>query len=91
MANIPYKSIVEGAGYLSLGISIVVALLIGVGLGVYLYQIFDHIGFIFGGLALGIGAAISNVYKAYKKHARNFEEYEKEAQEIQNAIDKNSE
>ena len=91
MAKIPYKPIIEGAGYLSLGISIVVAILLGVGLGVYLYQMFGHIGFIFGGLALGIGAAISNVYKAYKKHARNFEEYEQEAKNIQNAIDKNSE
>lgn len=58
------KSVIDAANHLSLGISIVVAVLIGVGLGILLAKIYKPLFFV--GLAFGIAAAISNVYKAYK-------------------------
>ncbi|MDU7693486.1 MAG: AtpZ/AtpI family protein [Helicobacter sp.] len=62
-----YSKIIQGATALSLGISIVVALLIGVLIGIGLVKLFGHKWLIFIGLFLGLGAAISNVIKAYKK------------------------
>ncbi|MBZ7978490.1 AtpZ/AtpI family protein [Campylobacter sp. RM12654] len=58
------KSVIDAANHLSLGISIVVAVLIGVGLGILLAKIYKPLFFV--GLAFGIAAAILNVYKAYK-------------------------
>lgn len=62
------KTLVEAANHLSLGISIVVAVLIGVGLGLLLAKIYKPLFFV--GLAFGIAAAILNVYKAYKLLAK---------------------
>lgn len=58
------RTIIEAANHLSLGISIVVAILIGVGIGMLLAKIYKPLFFF--GLILGISAAILNVYKAYK-------------------------
>lgn len=58
------RTLVDAANYLSLGISVVVAILIGVGLGVLLAKLYKPLFFV--GLWFGIAAAILNVYKAYK-------------------------
>lgn len=58
------RTLVDAANYLSLGISVVVAILIGVGLGILLAKLYKPLFFV--GLGFGIAAAILNVYKAYK-------------------------
>jgi len=72
------KPIIEAADSLSLGISIVVAVLIGVGLGLLLRNITGISWLFFVGVAIGIAAAILNVYKAYSKQYQSFKELEKE-------------
>lgn len=59
--------IVEGAEQLSLGISMVVAVLIGVALGLGLKSLFGHTWLLFVGVFIGVAAAGLNVYRAYKK------------------------
>jgi ATP synthase protein I len=72
------KPIIEAADSLSLGISMVVAVLMGVGIG-YLLRSLTGIGLLFWiGVALGIAAAILNVYKAYSKQYKVFQELAKE-------------
>ncbi len=72
------KPIIEAADSLSLGISMVVAVLIGVGLG-WLLKNLTGIGWLFWvGVVIGIAAAILNVYKAYSKQQKVFEELAKE-------------
>lgn len=72
------KPIIEAADTLSLGISIVVAVLIGVGLGLLLRNLTGISWLFFVGVAIGIAAAILNVYKAYSKQYQSFKELEKE-------------
>ncbi|NPA74450.1 MAG: AtpZ/AtpI family protein [Epsilonproteobacteria bacterium] len=68
-----YGKIIEGAEQLSLGISMVVAVLIGVALGIGLKNLFG-IGWLFWiGVFIGIAAAILNVYKAYKKQKKELD------------------
>jgi len=72
------KPIIEAADHLSLGISIVVAIAMGVGLG-YLIRSLTDIGWTFFiGVFIGISAAILNVYKAYSKQYKEYEELAKE-------------
>ena len=72
------KPIIEAADHLSLGISMVVAVIIGVGLG-YLFRSITEIGWTFWiGVFIGIAAAILNVYKAYDKQKKDYEELAKE-------------
>ena len=72
------KPIIEAADHLSLGISIVVAIAMGVGLG-YLIRSLTDIGWTFFiGVFIGIAAAILNVYKAYSKQYKEYEELAKE-------------
>lgn len=68
------EPIVRGANELSVGISIVVAVLLGIGVGWGL-QWLSGVGWLFWlGVAWGIGAAILNLYKAYKRQLREAEE-----------------
>lgn len=68
------KPIVEGAETLSLGISMVVAVVIGIGIGLGLKQ-WTGIGWLLWvGIVIGLGAAFLNVFKAYSKQYRAFEE-----------------
>jgi ATP synthase protein I len=61
------KPIIEAADSLSLGISMVVAVLMGVGIG-FLLRSLTGIGWLLWvGVFIGIAAAILNVYKAYSK------------------------
>ncbi len=73
-----YKKIIEGAEALSLGISIVVAILIGVGLGYWLRNLFGQNWLLWVGVFIGVAAAILNVYKAYQKQKREFDELAKD-------------
>ncbi|WP_457597322.1 AtpZ/AtpI family protein [Hydrogenimonas sp.] len=69
------KKVVEGAYDLSLGISIVVAVLIGVGLGYGMRSLFGYEWLFWLGVFWGVGGAILNIYKAYRKQVKAFEEY----------------
>ncbi len=69
-----YGKIIEGAEQLSLGISIVVAILLGVALGIGMKSLFGIGWLLWLGVAWGIGGAILNLYKAYKKQMRELDE-----------------
>jgi len=72
------KPIIEAADSLSLGISMVVAVVMGVGIG-YLISNITEIKWTFWiGVFIGIAAAILNVYKAYSKQYKAYEELAKE-------------
>ena len=72
------KPIIEAADSLSLGISMVVAVFLGLGIG-WLLKHFTGIAWTFWiGVFIGIAAAILNVYKAYAKQYKEFEELAKE-------------
>ncbi|MDD2887168.1 MAG: AtpZ/AtpI family protein [Aliarcobacter sp.] len=58
---------------LSLGISIVAAIIIGFGIGYGLKQLTGYTWTLWLGIAWGIAAAIMNVYKAYKRAQKEFE------------------
>jgi len=72
------KPIIEAADSLSLGISIVVAILLGVGVGILLKNLTGITWLLWVGVFIGISAAILNVYKAYSKQYKEFEELAKE-------------
>ncbi|WP_297440892.1 AtpZ/AtpI family protein [Sulfurimonas sp.] len=72
------KPIIEAADSLSLGISMVVAVLMGVGIGWLLKRWTDIAWLFWVGVFIGIAAAILNVYKAYSKQYKEFEELAKE-------------
>lgn len=67
------KPIIEGAETLSLGISMVVAVLIGVAIGLGLKKLTGITWLLWVGVGIGIAAAIMNVYKAYSKQYKEFE------------------
>nr|WP_321265530.1 AtpZ/AtpI family protein [uncultured Sulfurimonas sp.] len=72
------KPIIEAADSLSLGISMVVAVAMGVGIG-YLLRSLTSISWLFWvGVFIGIAAAILNVYKAYSKQYKAYEDLAKE-------------
>lgn len=68
------RRVIEGAEGLSLGISIVVAVLLGVGLGILMKNAFGIGWLLWVGVFWGVGGAILNVYKAYKKQMKSLEE-----------------
>ncbi len=65
--------IIEGAEQLSLGISMVVAVLIGVAIGLGLKSLFGHTWLLFVGVFIGVMAAGLNVYRAYKKQVADLD------------------
>ncbi|BCZ16988.1 Arginine biosynthesis bifunctional protein ArgJ [Helicobacter sp. NHP19-003] len=69
-----FKPVVEGANALSLGISIVVAILLGIGVGYGLVKLTGIVWLFWLGVAWGVGAAILNVYKAYKQTKKELDE-----------------
>lgn len=71
--NTKIRSIIVGANGLSLGISIVVAIMLGVGAGILMQKIFKVAWVLFLGVFWGIAAAVLNVYKVYKAELRDFE------------------
>ena len=68
-----YRNVVEGIDALSLGISIVVAILLGVGIGLWLKNLFDAPWLLWLGVFWGVGGAVFNIYKAYKRELLEFE------------------
>lgn len=64
----------EGLQSLSLGISMVVAVVIGVGAGILLKNLTGITWLFWLGVVWGIGAAILNVYKAYEKLKKEMDE-----------------
>ena len=72
------KPIIEAADSLSLGISMVVAVAMGVGIGWLLKSLTGVAWTLWIGIAIGIAAAILNVYKAYSKQYKAYEELAKE-------------
>jgi len=68
------KPIIEGVDSLSLGVSMVVAVLMGVGIGIGLQKLFDVQWVLWIGVFIGVSAAGMNVYKAYKKQMKEFED-----------------
>ncbi|WP_120950878.1 AtpZ/AtpI family protein [Helicobacter sp. L8] len=68
-----FKRIVEGASVLSLGISIVVAILLGIAIGYGLKRLTGVAWLFWLGVFWGVGGAILNVYKAYKRAKRDLD------------------
>jgi F0F1-type ATP synthase assembly protein I len=68
------KKIVLAADGLSLGISMVVAVLLGVGLGLLMKNLFNTSWLLWVGVFWGVAAAILNVYKAYEKQKKSLDE-----------------
>ncbi|WP_457745663.1 AtpZ/AtpI family protein [Sulfurimonas sp.] len=72
------KPIIEAADSLSLGISMVVAVLMGVGIGWLLKRWSGEAWTFWIGIFIGVCAAILNIYKAYSKQYKEFEELAKQ-------------
>ncbi len=69
-----YKGVVTAVDGLSLGISIVVAILIGILIGIFLKNIFETPWLFWLGVFWGVGGAILNIYKAYKRQKSSLDE-----------------
>ncbi len=68
------KKVVDAADGLSLGISMVVAVLIGVAIGLGLKKLTGVSWTLWIGVFIGVGAAVLNVYKAYEKQKKSLDE-----------------
>lgn len=72
--ELKYKDALLAYSNATLGISIVVAVLIGVGIGYGLESLFGVRWLFWLGVVWGVCAAILNVFKAYKRQKREFDE-----------------
>ncbi|MGX2970901.1 AtpZ/AtpI family protein [Helicobacter sp. T3_23-1059] len=61
------QKIIDGAYDLSLGISIVVAVLLGLGIGYVMWRVSGILWLLWLGIFWGVAAAGLNIYKAYKR------------------------
>ncbi|WP_324737553.1 MULTISPECIES: AtpZ/AtpI family protein [unclassified Helicobacter] len=68
------QKIIHGAYDLSLGISIVVAILLGLGLGFLMQKLSGSVWLLWLGIAWGVGAAMLNIHKAYKRAQKEMQE-----------------
>jgi F0F1-type ATP synthase assembly protein I len=68
-----YKKFIDGAEQLSLGISIVVAILLGVGIGLLMRDWFEQDWLLWIGILWGIGGAGLNIKKAYEKQKKELD------------------
>jgi F0F1-type ATP synthase assembly protein I len=68
------RSFIEGAEQLTLGVSMIVAVVLGVGVGILMRDMTGIPWLFWLGVAWGLGAAGMNIYKAYTKHQRSFDE-----------------
>jgi len=73
-----FKKVVDAADGLSLGISMVVAVLIGIGIGLVLKSWTGATWTLWIGVFIGIGAAVNNVYIAYSKQKKSLDELAKD-------------
>ena len=85
------KKVIDAADGLSLGISIVVAVLIGVGLGYLLRKWFGYEWLFWLGVLWGIAAAVLNVYKAYVKQKASLDELANDPKYKQRSFDNDDE
>lgn len=83
------KPVIEGAESLSLGISMVVAVVIGVGIGLGLKKLTGIGWLLWVGVAIGIAAAFLNVFKAYSKQYKAFQELAKHPRYDPKTLSKN--
>ncbi|GAA9754742.1 AtpZ/AtpI family protein [Helicobacter pylori] len=68
-----YYKFIEGANYLSLGLSMVVAILMGVAIGYGLKKL-THVSWLFWlGVMGGVLTSFLNVYKAYNSMQKDYE------------------
>ncbi|MBD3825150.1 MAG: AtpZ/AtpI family protein [Epsilonproteobacteria bacterium] len=67
-----FKPIIEAADHLSLGVSMVVAILMGIGIGILLKKVTDVTWTLWIGVFIGIAAAILNVYKVYVQQQKEY-------------------
>ncbi len=72
------KPIIEAANHLSLGISMVVAVAMGVGIGFLLKNVTELAWTFWIGVLIGIAAAVLNVFKAYRRQQDVYNELAKE-------------
>jgi len=73
-----YRKFIEGAEHLSLGVSIVVAILLGVGIGLLMQSWFEQNWLLWLGVFWGVAGAGLNLKKAYDKQMKEFEELKKD-------------
>ena len=78
MAKINLGDVVKGAEQLSLGISIVVAIIIGSGAGYWIMKETGWTWTLFAGVAVGIAAAALNIKKAYDAQIKSLEQLKDE-------------
>ena len=67
------KPIIEAADSLSLGISMVVAVIMGVGIGLLIKSLSGVAWTLWIGVFIGVAAAFLNVYKAYSKQYKEMQ------------------
>ena len=82
-----YKDKIEALDSLSLGISIVVAILFGVGIGYWLKSLTGYTWTLWLGIFWGIGGAILNIYKVGKRAKKALDEEAKIRKDKLNLID----
>ena len=83
--ELKYKDAMLAYSNATLGISMVVAVLIGVGIGYGLESLFGVRWLFWLGVVWGVCAAILNVYKAYKRQKRELDELAKDPKYAYNA------
>ncbi|WP_416825042.1 AtpZ/AtpI family protein, partial [Helicobacter ganmani] len=76
--ELKYKDALLAYSNAALGISMVVAVLIGVGIGYGLESLFGVRWLFWLGVVWGVCAAILNVFKAYKRQKRELDELAKD-------------
>ncbi|CAM3551015.1 AtpZ/AtpI family protein [Helicobacter sp. UBA3407] len=83
--ELKYKDALLAYSNAALGISMVVAVLIGVGIGYGLESLFGVRWLFWLGVVWGVCAAILNVFKAYKRQKRELDELAKDPKYAYNA------
>ena len=73
-----FKPVIEGANQLSLGLSMVIAILLGVGIGIVMENIFGYTWLFWLGVFWGVAAAIMNIRIEYKKIKKELDEVAKD-------------
>ncbi len=69
-----HGKLIEGVDSLSLGVSVVLAILMGIGLGMLMKSLIGFDWLLWLGVFWGISAAILNIYRAYKKQVASYDE-----------------